>query len=264
MKFNEITVIADENLTNEEISQLVAEETALWEKQNKTLSRIELSLEGENVVVRSVEKSPIEFDLKFCLGDREITPDLLFEMGQIFAKDHYVSFQSCDYLGVEFFVIATSINLITFGNYAGWLEIKLRTSAPYAFSKELVPTIDCTKATSSSPITFKIDCKSNVQNAYGKYEYYPYLLIDMKNSNTSITLTNISYGGRKFGFTGLTANESIEVDNENKRIVSSTNQPRLNKLIENHNWFCLTYGVNYISCNASAVIQVKLRYPVYI
>lgn len=210
------------------------------------------------------EKSPIEFDLKFCLLDKEFTPDILFEMGMIFAKDRYINFSSCDFLGVEFFVITTSISLITYGSYTGWLQIHLRTSAPYGFALENIQTFDCTEATSLSPIIFEIFNKSNVQNAYGKYEYCPYLLIDMKGTDTSIELKNLSNSGYIFGFDGLTISESLEIDNEMKQIISNTNQPRLSKMKNNHAWFYLLYGRNLISCNASAIIQMKCRFPVYI
>ena len=54
-----INVIADPVLTPEEIAHFVAEEKLLWEDQKKQLGKIELCLDGEEVIVKASEKSPI-------------------------------------------------------------------------------------------------------------------------------------------------------------------------------------------------------------
>ena len=54
-----IKVIADPTLTNEEILLFVAEEKRLWESNNKKLGQLELGLDGEEVIVKGTEKSPI-------------------------------------------------------------------------------------------------------------------------------------------------------------------------------------------------------------
>lgn len=54
-----VTVTADPSLTTAEITALVEEEIKLWQGKNKTLGRLELTLDGDSIVVRAVEKSPI-------------------------------------------------------------------------------------------------------------------------------------------------------------------------------------------------------------
>ena len=54
-----VKVIADPILTNEEIMLFVAEEKRLWESNNKKLGQLELGLDGEEVIVKGTEKSPI-------------------------------------------------------------------------------------------------------------------------------------------------------------------------------------------------------------
>ena len=54
-----IKVIADPTLTKEEIMLFVAEEKRLWESNNKKLGQLELGLDGEEVIVKGTEKSPI-------------------------------------------------------------------------------------------------------------------------------------------------------------------------------------------------------------
>ncbi len=59
MVVNGITVSADPSLTNEEIVRIVEEELFQWSQQNKPLGRLELVLDGENILIRAYEKSPI-------------------------------------------------------------------------------------------------------------------------------------------------------------------------------------------------------------
>lgn len=59
MVLNGVNVIADPALTDEEISSLVAEEISRWQNRDKQLGAIELNLDGDNVVVKASEKSPI-------------------------------------------------------------------------------------------------------------------------------------------------------------------------------------------------------------
>jgi len=54
-----VRVIVDQALADKEVAAIVEEEIQLWHKSNKTLGVIELSLDGENVVIAASEKSPI-------------------------------------------------------------------------------------------------------------------------------------------------------------------------------------------------------------
>ena len=54
-----INVLADPLLTNEEITHFVDEEKRLWANKNKKLGLLELSLDGEEIVVKATERSPI-------------------------------------------------------------------------------------------------------------------------------------------------------------------------------------------------------------
>lgn len=54
-----VKVLADPSLTHEEIVHFVAEEKRLWESKNKTLGQLDLGLDGEEIIVKATEKSPI-------------------------------------------------------------------------------------------------------------------------------------------------------------------------------------------------------------
>ncbi|MDT8903150.1 anaerobic ribonucleoside-triphosphate reductase [Anaeroselena agilis] len=59
MLVNGVRVSADPALNNEEIVTLVHDEIRLWHQRNKTLGAIELTLDGESIIIRGHEKSPI-------------------------------------------------------------------------------------------------------------------------------------------------------------------------------------------------------------
>jgi anaerobic ribonucleoside-triphosphate reductase activating protein len=59
MLVNGIRVKADPALSNDEVAALVDDEIRLWQQRGKPLGSIDLSLDGESVIIRSYEKSPI-------------------------------------------------------------------------------------------------------------------------------------------------------------------------------------------------------------
>lgn len=57
--FNQVAVAYDPALSMDEITAIVREEVKLWEDKSKELARVEVSLDGENIIVKTVEKSPV-------------------------------------------------------------------------------------------------------------------------------------------------------------------------------------------------------------
>lgn len=54
-----VLVEIPEGMTDEEARRYVDEEIEIWKKQRKTLDKVVLTLDGDEVVVKSVERSPI-------------------------------------------------------------------------------------------------------------------------------------------------------------------------------------------------------------
>ena len=59
MLIDGVTVLADPVLSPEEIQYFVAEEKRIWKERNKQLGQLELGLDGEEIVLKATEKSPI-------------------------------------------------------------------------------------------------------------------------------------------------------------------------------------------------------------
>ena len=55
-----VHVTADPSLTISEIQQIIAEEMLDWQQKGKLISSVEMTVEGDQIIVRSVEKSPIK------------------------------------------------------------------------------------------------------------------------------------------------------------------------------------------------------------
>lgn len=57
--FNQVAVAYDPALSTDEITAIVQEEVKLWEDKSKELARVELTLDVENIIVKTMEKSPV-------------------------------------------------------------------------------------------------------------------------------------------------------------------------------------------------------------
>ena len=59
MQIQGVTIMADNALSAQEIEQLALQEISEWEQMGKELSSLQLELDGNEVVIQAVEKSPI-------------------------------------------------------------------------------------------------------------------------------------------------------------------------------------------------------------
>ena len=55
-----VKIAAEEGITVEEIHAILEEERKLWETKGKELGAMNLTIEGEEIVVKAVERSPIK------------------------------------------------------------------------------------------------------------------------------------------------------------------------------------------------------------
>lgn len=56
---NQVVVTYDPELSMDEITAIVKEEVKLWGDKSKELARVEITLDGDDIIVKSVEKSPV-------------------------------------------------------------------------------------------------------------------------------------------------------------------------------------------------------------
>lgn len=60
MVIDDVTITADEAISEHEIRQILAEERLIWLEKHKTLGRLELSIDGDEIVIKAFERSPIK------------------------------------------------------------------------------------------------------------------------------------------------------------------------------------------------------------
>ncbi len=56
---NNVLVDIPEGMTDEEAKHYVDEEIEIWKTKRKTLDKVILTLDGDEVVIKSIERSPI-------------------------------------------------------------------------------------------------------------------------------------------------------------------------------------------------------------
>lgn len=59
MSVNSVKITADPALTAEEVAAVVNEEIRQWQERGKQLGAVSLTLEGDEIVIRATERSPI-------------------------------------------------------------------------------------------------------------------------------------------------------------------------------------------------------------
>lgn len=213
-------------------------------------------------ILYDVEQNNIEFDLKLAFsGNEDLSPENLLSLTKDFSKTKYVPFTSAEYPGKVFYVITTTMHKVRNGDFKGWLELHLVTPTPYAFFEPSVEVFDLSSI--AAPTNIELINPTNVMSRkYGDYIYQPKLIIELKGATTSFSLSNIS-SGEICSMTDLTVLETITLDNEHRRIVSSTGSPRISHLV-NRNWFRLIGGTNVIQVDHQMILTANLRIPVYI
>lgn len=202
-------------------------------------------------------KRPIEFTLIFSTLEEEFNSKKRLEIARWLIHDEYKAFQTTDYLGKIFNVIAISdVEFIEFGSNKGYFEVTFRCDAPWAWSPTYVEYYDLSNNSSKTIIT--MENNSNVLRYY-----YPEIEFKLEGSSIGVTLKNLSDGGREFKFTGLKQGETIYVDNERNTIITDEiNTYRISDF--NKNWLRLVYGKNQIEVTGQCRIQTRMKYPLYV
>jgi tRNA A37 threonylcarbamoyltransferase TsaD len=85
--------------------------------------------------------------------------------------------------------------------------------------------------------------------------------IELKNTNTAISLVNLSNDNYTFSFSGLTIGEVLTINNQKKRIESDKSTNRFDKF--NKNWFKLIRGVNNIQVTGKCIIKFNMQFPIF-
>lgn len=205
----------------------------------------------------STESEVIQFSVLFSLLDEKMTPEKKGEIARWLFKDDFREFQTTDDLTKFYYVIATNqIDFMTTDSELGYFQIDFLTNASHAWSRTTRRTFDLSENETSTVI--------NITNYSNVDDYiYPELEFQLVGNQTSLTLKNLSDGGREFKFTDLTENEKIYVDNEMEQIITDNLQFPFRLGNFNKKWLRLGYGCNQIEVIGKCYLKFRYKFPLY-
>lgn len=207
-----------------------------------------------------VKRKPIEFELTFARDNNEKWDyEMKLEFVRMFFKPYYQEMRFERYPQIFYRVICVSspeqaMNAVDHG----YVTLKFRTDAPYAYSETYMTTRNVVGATEIVPYELIIENNSNA------LEYY-YPIIEFITNGTTFKMVNQREPDRIFEFTGLVDGETVYVDNENRKVVGDQPYPenyRLNKF--NQNWLRLKQGTNTLHIYTDCTFTIKVESPISI
>lgn len=208
------------------------------------------------------ELDNLKFKIIICPLDNLWTNELKFELFKWLGTRKPSAFKSCDNLNKMCYCICTNaMELVTNGLDEGYMELEFEATTPYWLSVPIIIEKDLTNIT--VPYTFTLENKSNVRDPKTNlFIYYPKMEFELVGSTTSITLINLSNGGKVTQFTDLSTGEILYMDCSKDQILSSTGLSR----VENWNKirFGLIFGTNTIVINEKCKYKFVMQFPIYI
>jgi len=192
--------------------------------------------------------TPLTFDLTIGRIDDEITGiDRGFIERWLLGRNTYLPLQICqdDISNVYFNVIFTSAQNKYIGKIQRGLTLSAQCDAPYGFEEEKTTSYQVEGDGVVTNLSFDFDNQSDDTDYL-----YPTLSFVTNDIGSSISLVNNSDDGRAFEFGGdgyspISPNETITVNNYLQTIVSDSGLRRLSKF--NKKWFRLKSGINSLT-----------------
>ena len=205
----------------------------------------------------------MEFSIIISPLELTWTNDYRYQVFKWLGSREPKEFKTDDHTGKLCYCVCVNAMELVTNCTQGYIELQFEATTPYWLTEVKTLIKDCTLANASTPISFDIYNESNVLHPKYSHDYYyfPKLYIDLQSNATNVKLINTSDGNREFNFTGLTANESIYIDNELPQIETDSGEIVLTKF--NKHWFRLTYGQNIITCHYPCKLKFVCQYPIY-
>ena len=194
--------------------------------------------------------SKLEFPISFFSPDEITAPMLSFIQNWLFGKLQYkqLAIIQNDMDDVYIKCIFTEPTIIKAGNVAVGISGTCRMDSQFAY---LYPKT----LTYASPLPTSITIYNNSHHP----DYlYPTLEFTMGLSGGNFSITNTSDSDRIFTFTGLSASETISVNNDLGIVNSSSGSPVLSKF--NKNFLRLIPGKNVLTLSGASVSKFDLTY----
>lgn len=194
-----------------------------------------------------VEREPISFPLSFWF-DEELSDERKREIARLFDQNFYKELYTIDNPYRRYYAMCVNDSTwIHNGINMGKVTLTFRTNAPYAFSPVYFNNYNLSENTDDgTEITF-------VNN--GDLDISPVLEIKMLEDG-DLSIINYSNEGKEFKFTGLKANEMLNVDCI-KEVIDSNVGYRYDNF--NDNYLSFVRGNNYLNIKGKCLINIKYQ-----
>jgi phage-related protein len=148
-----------------------------------------------------------------------------------------------------FLMYVGSSNLYRTFNDQGYITINFENISPFTYSPAMEEIFDFSVIT--SPTIFQVE-------NMGDNDVFPEMWIE-KVGKGSLTITNLSDGGRVFRFNELEDGEIVHINTEHRHIKTSlANTYRYSSF--NGNYLKFIYGVNRLQVEGKCRIKLKYRF----
>ena len=206
-------------------------------------------------------ETPLSFDLSVGSFDDITAYDRGTIAKWLLGRNTYLPLQICqdDIADVYFNVIFTSADNIYIGNIQRGLTLHAQCDAPFGYTEEKTTTVSVSGNGVITNTTFNFDNKSDDTDYL-----YPELVFTTNDIGTSLALTNNTDNSRKFefggtGYSNISPNETMTVDNYRQTLVSNSGLKRLSRF--NKKWFRLLPGVNSLTLVGGLTsFQIKYKF----
>lgn len=200
-----------------------------------------------------VNEEVLKFRVKIGF-EGEWTDDIRKDVANWLFQDEYKPFISPDNTDIIYYCMPVGdASLYLTYLSQGYVELEFECNSPYAYSPVQEQIFDLSAIAVPTQITL-----SNNSNI-AKY-YYPEIEI-VKIETGDVSLKNISNNNIEFKFTGLQNNETVYVDNDRKRIITSLIGVYRYSAF-NKNWLMLVSGENTIEVTGKCRITVRSQFPI--
>ena len=203
-----------------------------------------------------VKHEPFTFTVTFmCDEGVDMDDTKMYDLANWLISDEYKPFISDDNIGKVYYCMAINdADFITNGLQQGYFTVEFRCRDGFGWTIPAIVTHDL--STITSPTTIQIFNQSNVSEYF-----YPNMQITLEDSNTAISMVNLSDNSYTFSFTDLSVGEVLEIDNQKRKIESDTVANRFDKF--NKNWFKLKKGMNNIQVTGKCTIKFNFSFPIF-
>ena len=196
-----------------------------------------------------VQYQPLKFSLIFSTMNNVWSLDKRREIARWLDKKQFKEFYSADNIDLRYYLLYQGgIDLYTTGNLQGYIECEFLNISPYGYSPVYQKSYDLSAIISPTIIEF---------DNQGDDILYPELQIT-KIGDGNLIIKNLTNGGKVFRFNSLVNNEIIYIDNQNRDIISSLYDTRLDNF--NNNYLDLVRGINRLEITGACKLDFRYQY----